>query len=64
MFGRPIGVPGIDQFILEQNASGGGLAQRMFCADEAILKGHLKNRRAGWVEPLRSSPAAVLVQAI
>lgn len=46
LFGSPIGVPRIDQFIFEQNASGGGIAQRMLCADEAILKVHLKNCRA------------------
>ena len=45
LYGRPIRVSGIDQFILEQNPSGGGIAQRMFRADEAIL-GHLKNCRA------------------
>jgi hypothetical protein len=46
LFGKPIGVSGIDQFILEQDASGGGITQRMFCADKAILQRHLKNRRA------------------
>jgi hypothetical protein len=50
---------GIEQFILEQNASGGGIAQRMFCADEAIFEGHLKNRRAGGVLPwVLANPAA------
>ena len=47
LFGKRIGVSGVDQLILKQDASGGGIAQRMLCADEAILKGHLKNRRAG-----------------
>jgi hypothetical protein len=47
LFGGPIGVPGIDQFILVQNTSGGGIAHRVFCADEAILEVHLKDRRAG-----------------
>ena len=40
-------MPGVDECILEQNTSGGSIAQRIFCADEAILKVHDKNRRAG-----------------
>jgi hypothetical protein len=49
LFGRPVGVSGINQVIVEENASGGVMAQRMFLADEAILNRHLENRRVDGV---------------